>query len=305
MVQGQDEKAYRSHPALSQSECKEFLRSPAHWLASYGPDAEPRFPSAAMILGTALHHAVLQPSSFDKHWMNRDDKPKEPTVAELKELLTAAGAEFKSTMKKPELLALAFPDGLPVDNRQSLSGEDWKALEGMRRALLTHEVCGPWFDPTQPDYERFNEVSIYCVDPLGITRKARVDRLRILPDRVQILDLKTTDDASPKGFPKSVANFSYDIQAFWYPDLTGKVFPDLPIEFLFAAVEKKRPHGVQVFRASPGLISSGQRKADKALHGFAQCRTLDYWPGYDPVILDIDLPAWSRFDGDSPEEVAL
>ena len=108
---------YRKNDGVSQSELKEMLRSAAHWAARYGPDAQPTFPSAAMIMGTALHAKVLEPETFDKNFVDRGSKPKELTITELKAALEDQQIEFKKTAKKPELEALLYPDGKPVDKR--------------------------------------------------------------------------------------------------------------------------------------------------------------------------------------------
>ena len=57
------------------------------------------------------------------------------------------GIEYKKTAKKPELEALLYPDGKPVDKRTSLAKEDFATVCGMGDALRTHDIAGKWFDP--------------------------------------------------------------------------------------------------------------------------------------------------------------
>lgn len=295
---------YRKTEGISQSSMKELLVSPAHYLASYGPNAEPRFPSAAMIWGSALHCKALEPEVFDNLYFDRSSKAKEPTVADLKEMATEMGLDFKSTIKKPELEALIWPEGKKKDNRTSMDAKDFDNVNRAADALRAHDITGEWFCPGQEDYRKFNEVSLYTKNEMGQVLKGRFDRLLLDEEAktVTILDLKTTQSAQPKEFQRSVVNFSYDLQAAWYTRLAEICWPGYEVEFIFVALEKKPPFGISVFRASPGLLKNGQKKMAKALDLFAQCQVLDYWPSYDPIVHDLDLPTWALTREDDPGE---
>jgi len=284
---------YRRTEGLSQSAMKELLISPAHYQAAYGPNAEPRFATAAMTWGLALHARVLEPEKFDNLFYDRSSKPKEPTIADLKEMLDESGTEYPKSAKKADLENLLWPEGKKKDNRTSMDPKDFDNVIRAAEALRTHDITGDWFCPGQEKYREFNEVSLYCRNELGQTLKGRFDRMLLTDDTVTILDLKTTQDATPAGFVRSVQNFSYDLQAAWYTYLAEQCYPGRSVEFLFVAIEKKAPFGISVFRASPQLIANGQKKMARALELFAQCETLDYWPSYDPIIHDLVLPQWA------------
>jgi len=296
----QPDPEYRRENFFSQSEAKELLISPAHWLARYGPDAKPFFPTPAMQLGTALHHRVLEPESFKSNFVSRSNYGGEPTVAELKELLTAQGADFKKSAKKSELLTLAYPDGPPEDKRKVLSEDDWEHVHGMHAALRSHDYTGMWFDPGQTNYRENNEVSVYSKTHQGHMIKGRFDRIQITGDTLQILDLKTCDKATPKHFQRKVVDFRYDLQAAWYTRLAAEAFAQLNIEFIFIAIEKKPPYGICLYRASESLLDHGNRLMDKALNILGERRALNDWPAYPPEILDLELPAWEKMQEDEP-----
>lgn len=296
---------YRRAEGHSQSQIKPLLISPAHYRAAL---AEPRFPTTNMIMGTALHALLHEPETFDGLFMDRAECAKEPTVAELQELLTAQGVAVPSKAKKADLLALAFPDGLPEDQRTSLASDDFRAVHGMAKAIQVHPIAGPWYDPEQPEYRRFCEVSIYVRNEAGQILKARIDRLVFDPERqvISVLDLKSTDKADASNFARTIANFSYDLQGAWYTRLVELAYAPLVTsgwrtEFVFVAVERKAPHGVNVYRASDRLIEGGRRKMASALDLLAQCHALDYWPGYAPVVQSIDLPSWAQGEAFAPE----
>ena len=143
---------YRKTEGISQSAMKELLISPAHYQAAYGPNAEPRFATAAMTWGLALHGRVLEPEKFDNLFYDRSKKPKEPTVGELKEMATEMGLDFKSTIKKAELEALIWPEGKKKDNRTSLDPKDFDNVVRAAEALRTHDITGDWFCPGQENY---------------------------------------------------------------------------------------------------------------------------------------------------------
>jgi len=290
----QPDYAYRKAEGVSQSELKEVLRSPAHWLARYGPEAEPTFPTAAMIMGTALHCRVLEPELFDESFVDRSSKDKELTVAELKAALEDEGIEFKKTAKKPELEALLYPDGKPVDKRTSLAGEDYQAVCGMADAIRAHEVAGTWFDPNRKGYRKANEVSLYVDDLNGTKVKGRLDRLEKTKNGWMILDLKTTDDASPQGFQKKAFNLGYDIQAAFYSDLVARVMgcPAESVEFMFLAIERKRPHCIGLYRASEQMITMGREKYLEGLSTLAWARSTDTFAGYSPEPQELTPPGW-------------
>ena len=296
----QAEWEYRAAEGISQSELKEILISPAHHQARYGPNAEPMFPTPAMQLGTAAHHKVLEPNSFDQHYVSKVESNGVPNIPELKAIAKEQGIDIKGKTKKDDLVAAIYPDGVPKEKRKVLSEKDWLIVAGIHNAIQGHEVLAPWFDASKPGYQKTNEVSIYARDYLGITRKGRIDRLMIDEEAgvCRILDLKTTQSCDPHDFTGSMVRSKYHLQAFWYSDLVrramdAELLPQLEIEFYFVAVEKVLPYALNVFRAPQQLIYEGSRLADRALHTYAQCKELEFWPGLDPVIHELKLPSWA------------
>lgn len=291
----QQDRDYRKAEGVSQSELKEVLRSPAHWLARYGPNAEPVFPSIAMIIGTALHCKVLEPEIFDASFCDRSKLDKDLTVTELKAALDEEGIEYKKTAKKPELEALLYPDGKPVDKRTSLAADDFRMVCGMSDALRTHEVAGRWFDPGRTNYRKGNEMSLYIEDFNGMKVKGRIDRLeKTGSNSFMILDLKTTDDASPSAFQKKAFNLGYHIQAAFYSDLVRHVFQADSVEFMFCAVERKAPHGIGLYRAGEQMIDFGREKYLEAIKTLAHCKKNEVFYGYSPDPQELTLPGWVK-----------
>jgi len=102
-----------------------------------------------------------------------------------------------------------------------------------------------------------------------------------------IVDLKTTVDASPKGFAKSVAQWRYHVQQSHY--LAG-TFAE---RFVFIAVEKCYPYAVGVYELDADAVQFGDYERRNNLQTIADCRAISEWPGYGNTIQPLSLPKWA------------
>lgn len=134
-----------------------------------------------------------------------------------------------------------------------------------------------------------NEVSLVWKDPeTGVVCKGRADMIR--PKWESITDIKTTEDAGPKGFSRSICDYGYHRQAAWYLD--GAKTLGLPVRlFVFMCVEKSPPHATAAYCLLPSDIEIGRQQNRKALATIAACRASGYWPGYDTGFADIGMRA--------------
>lgn len=298
VIYQQADREYRKAEGTSQSEVKTILESPQHHQLRYGPNAKPFFPSGPMIMGSAIHALILEPEEFPKLYFDRAEKPKDLTVPEMKAEAEAQQLEIPKGAKKADLEALLWPEGKPKDKRTSLAHDDFEAAHQAAASLRAHEIAGPWFDPKQPRYRRFNEVSLYARHELGMMIKGRLDRMAVNEEEktISILDLKTTDCATYDSFSRKAFGLSYDLQAFYYSDLVRRCLPGYAVEFLFIVLERKAPFGVNIFSCSDQLLLNGARKMERGLKLLASCKELEYWPGYEPVIQSLRPPAWALED---------
>jgi hypothetical protein len=120
--------------------------------------------------------------------------------------------------------------------------------------------------------------------------KARYDRLR--PDNI-IVDLKTTRDASPHGFQRSIANFGYALQAAHYRRGMREVLQQDMAAWCFIAVEKEPPFLVACYVLDAESIDASDVKVGKALASYMECKRTGVWPGYSDLIEPISLPKWA------------
>jgi exodeoxyribonuclease VIII len=124
----------------------------------------------------------------------------------------------------------------------------------------------------------------------GLQCKCRPDW--ISEDGGIVVDLKTTEDASPREFRRSIAKWRYHVQAGWYMAGIEAAYGKRPSGFIFIAVEKKPPFAVGVYAADEQMIERGYETAMRDLQTLAECKASGRWPAYSDRIEPISLPAW-------------
>ena len=134
------------------------------------------------------------------------------------------------------------------------------------------------------------ETSIFNVSPEGIPVRARFD----VYGNGAAADLKTTLDASPRGFARSVVKYGYYMQEAWYRDVhrweTG-----LELEkFKFIAVQTTGPYQVAVHELDAEFRQIGFKLAETARETYARCRETGMWPGVPGEILS--PPNWLAYE---------
>ena len=141
----------------------------------------------------------------------------------------------------------------PADMRlNTKAGKEW-ALEYQSKIIIDSELGNNLYEmeksfmdsPARLIYDKQGQSELsYFWDDLGLVKgKCRPDW--ISNDGNIVVDIKTTTDASPKGFQKSIANWGYHLQLGWY--IRGLQKLGLPAkEFIFIAIEKTPPFSVGV-----------------------------------------------------------
>lgn len=259
---------YHRHPAVSKSHLDQVARSPLHYWARYlDPKRVTPEPTPAMLIGSAVHTHVLELDTWDDRYVMAPDGVDRRTKTG-KETWAAFEAEAAS--------------------RTVLSKADTELVQAMGRAVYGHPAAA--FLLGRPGLAE--QTYLWTDEATGLECKCRPDWMT--KDGSLIVDLKTTEDASPTGFRKSIGNFRYHVQAAWYLDGIERATGRRPEQFLFVCVEKKPPHAVAVYAASPEMVATGALTAEADLARLALCRESGEWPGYSNQIEVIDLPPWMR-----------
>jgi hypothetical protein len=241
---------YHGTKALSKSGLDQFRKSPAHFRA-WQDGTTKNESSPALEFGTAVHMAILEPELFALNYtlFTGDRRNKDGKMAY--EAVIASG-------KIP------------------LNQEQWDNITGAAAAVHAHPAAALLVEKIQTEVSCFDSWN-------GVKVKARIDGLA----KDYIIDVKTTQDASPVAFGKSCAQFRYHVQAAWYQRITGVN------RFIFIAVEKEAPYGVACYELDEQAISLGHIIIEEQLRTYVECEQLNSWPCYSSHIQSLSLPAWA------------
>lgn len=252
---------YRREEGANQSSLKKILDSPAHYQAAL---KFKMVPTPAMEMGTALHCRVLDgATAFDRQYVKKPDGLS---------LATKEGKAWKAELGRKKVLSEGGKD------------DPWGSVQGMTEALGKLA----YFDPTQKDYIKYNEVSIYW-EWEGVQCKARLDRVDL--ETGLVLDLKTTDTVEPELFTKKVVGLGYDFQAAYYAKAAEVAFGK-KFDFIFAGVERKAPYTVDLFQVDEEMMAEATAKCIAALRLLRTCNETGEWPNRPATVRRLSYPSW-------------
>ena len=271
VIKGLSAQDYFTRPEINNSGLKLLNRSTLHYVWDRDHPSEA---SAAMELGTAVHAIALEGQAA---FARVCELPPEEKAASP---YTNAGKAWRAEVR--------------AAGRIPITDLDLEKIEAMHAALGQHRAAAQIFEAV-PDEDR--EIVIAWETqrgPGGIKCKLRADMIWTTPTRRVVVDLKTTRDASPAGFAKSVANFGYHMQAAHYLDGVRNAFGG-EVDFVIIAVENVAPYAVAVYRLTDDAIAQGHIERDRALYKYkAYQDNPDAAPeGYPQHIQELYLPAWA------------
>jgi len=247
----------------SNSSLKPALRSLAHYVHNKENPMEDR---PHFHLGSAIHAAILEPKRFKAEYV----------VSPVFDARTKVGKEAKNEFYANH------------KGKYIINDDEMAAINGIAENVSYHEHAMKMLESGT------NEVSYFWQNPeTGIWMRARTDS----ESKYATLDIKSTDDASPKGFVKSCAKFSYDMQAYIYTEARKQVTGE-DKRFAFLAVEKKAPYSIGLYMASNEMLASGAVQYQEALKRIQEYRANpDARFGYqsDGQLQEIEWPNWAYF----------
>lgn len=251
------EDIYRQAPGVNISNLKLMGRSPAHYHARVtGPRMEP---TPAMIFGTLLHRACLEPEKLAGSFVV---KPEDM------DFRSKAGKEWRDGQTVPI-----------IDAGQAA------ALNEAAAKVLAHPRASAVLAGAQKEVSVFKRRSLTS----DLLLKGRIDAIAVDEQGLTtIADIKTTDDASSNAFARAIASWGYAEQAAFYMDLVGASY------FLFVAVEKTAPYEVAIYCLDEESIALGRERNNRHLDTLELCLKANEWVGYSQEIETISLPRWAK-----------
>lgn len=253
---------YHADNGVSSTQLKDVAtKTPAHALARRNGEQKD---TPALVFGDALHVAVLEPDRYPTSHMRGPD----------------GDGRSKQAKEARAALAADHPDAtiLPPAVFDAVEQIAAKVREHPRfESLLTGgqaETSGYWTD-----------------EETGLACRIRPDYMH--PASPLLVDLKTTLDASPKGFQRALTTYGYHIQAAFYLDGFEAIEACPCRDFVFVAVEKTPPYAVAIYRLDDAAVEYGRRQYRRALRTIADCIESGTWPAYSDDVEPITLPEWA------------
>jgi hypothetical protein len=256
IIHGLSAADYHARKEVSNSDLALFARSPAHYIA------RTLHPTKAMTFGTAFHCALLEPKRFEKDYAICPD----------------FGDCRKASNKEAKILWLETN----ID-KVTITAEEVETIIRMTGSALVHDAAAKWIDDVE-----FTEVSIIAENECVAVRS----RLDGLTSGRNIVDVKTTDDASPAAFAKSVWNYRYHVQNAFYVDNARRAGIDVD-RMVFIAIEKDPPFAVAVYELDMASVGLGRKTYKRQLAEFAECQRFNHWPAYSSRVQTLSLPEWA------------
>lgn len=249
---------YRAWEAFSITDGLLLAKSPGHY---WHRKNNPISPTPAMRLGTLIHSRILEPESFfENHlivpsFISKDRRTKERKAWEEENILN--GLQLVESAEAVILEAVA----LELERKQTTA--ELLALDG------SSEVSLLW-------------------EEQGIVCKGRVDRLSGDKDGGFLIDVKTTQDASPEAFARTIAQRGYHIQMAHYFSGVTKTWGRIE-HCLFIAIETEPPYGVAVFRLPDHILKLGLEHHSKLIKKYRIELEKNTWESYPDLIQPLNF----------------
>tara|TARA_Y100001938_G_scaffold151136_1_gene246447 strand:+ start:219 stop:1016 length:798 start_codon:yes stop_codon:yes gene_type:complete len=250
---------YRNQTGYSQSDLRILVEKCPKAFRYHLDNPQPR--SSSMMLGTAVHIALLEP----------DKIASEIAVTELKTRRGQAWDTFKTENLNKECI---------------LKADEWAHVLGCVDEIRQHPLWNQCLRDN-PVIEK----PLFWSDPFNPNIK-----LKSKPDIVtdtMVIDVKTTTDLS--SFHRNFFNYWYHFQASAYTRAVQQEYGGEPRQYKILAVETKGINLVKAFDIDDQVIEFGSMYWEKALSILTWCLREDRYPDYgDQANGYIGLPEWAQ-----------
>lgn len=254
---------YHGTTGISSTDIRKMLISPYNFYCHKMNKTE-RNDTPAMVFGRLAHAALLEPSRF------RDKYRCEP--------------KLDKRTKEGRIEYTKWLNEIPKD-AITISEKDAVLLEGMISRLWSHDKVKSIFSsPGKAEQSGF-----WIDKATGIVCKTRID---FFTDDDYLIELKTSENASPKEFSRTIYNYGYHYQLAWnikgYKEITGKQIKDA----IFVVSEKSAPFDCAIYKASKSMIDIATLEIESLMVQLKNCFDNNDWHGYSNDIEEIDIPAY-------------
>jgi exodeoxyribonuclease VIII len=245
---------YDATIAINCSGMKHLLKSPSHYRANLTAE---KTESKALRMGSLVHHIVLEAT------------PATEKYAAIPEGIDRRTKEGKAAYSAFEAESVG---------KTILSNDEWEVCDYVAASMVrAKDAIGVTFTATE---------LMFSVDYCGVTLKSAIDAVG---DDGYLYDLKTAEDASPKGWLQAARNYRYALQSYFYRLAYEVAFGIRPKGFRFIVAEKEPPYEYAIYELGPEIMSYAVTDFEAGLKSYKSCMALDEWPGYGSDIKVIDI----------------
>lgn len=246
-----DNEAYHALEGyVSSTTLKEMIKSPAHFkaIALDGVKKE----STAFNLGSCAHEMILE--GDDTQFIAIPDFKPQGRLTKKKQV-----QDFKEHHPGKRFVTL--------EQKQTLQAMFKKAKSN---DLFNEYLCA--------EGNVIEQAYAYLDEKSGIRCKFKPDMWN--PGQSWMLDYKTTEDASPWGFRKTIARYHYHISAIHYLVGTKRLFGDVVNKYVFVAQEKSPPYAIGVYVLEKNALVRAAKQRRELLTRIGKCISKNNFPDY-------------------------
>ena len=256
---------HKQHDFVSSSGLKKLKISPAHFKADQEQESEQK---DCFDFGSAYHSMILEPDKFDTEFFVLY----EDTIIEI---LISEGAKKPRATNKYKDWYMEQED--IAAGRTIIDTPTYKHIVAMRDTIYRHRYAKSLLSGGMSEQSFYCDLEFYDGEKI---------KCRIRPDKVNIdkrihISLKTTRDASIRGFAKQSANFEYHISDAMYTDILEKCYYNgRAFNTIVICQETIYPYAFNMFELSNQYLGQGRYEFEQLCKLYNYCINNDKWPGY-------------------------
>ncbi len=259
---------YHSADAVSRSNLTRMKNTPRnYWFDYISGLKEKERPTEPMVFGELFHTLSLEPHLFSERFV--------------------LAPSCKRTTKEGKRLYKEFLTTL--SNRRPIAEAQYVLALDMSAQVNADPIASELLAGCHIEQSIF-----FTHEPTGLQCKVRPDAWH----GAMAFDLKSSKDASERGFQQAALKHDYYLQAA----MNFRAFESIGIEldeFIFISVEKEEPYLIAIDRvckedAIGSALEYGLRVFDERMGRLNQCITKGKWPGYG--IRELKVPKWANYE---------
>lgn len=272
---------YHSSDGISKSGLDQVARSPAHyreWLE------KPRKQTEAFSIGTEAHRLILEPETKSLALLK-------PEVARRSNADRTYWLEFfTENGANGAIVELPAAEWDAEFTRQTgrylLTQKQFDDIRAMRESVYAHPSAAELLENGVAE-----QTIVWIDEDTGELCRCRPDWVH---DECILVDIKTTEDASPLAVFFSMKKWRYHVQAAFYSDGFAAAHNlSEPQPFVFIFVEKAPPYAVGVYVLDRDAMDRGRELYRRDLERLAEAKVSGCWDAYSTEIEMIELPRWA------------